>query len=675
MANILSNLVHTLYPQEGHNLIEGETVTPNISDEDLLKIINTDISTFRPNYDKFLKIVETNENYWAGNQLDKSQLKPGEPEIVVNRILMSIETMVAIITSEMPTPWVIVTPEDKKGRVLKDKVERHLRDTWEYTIPMQQRMQILLRIFLCSRIGVLKVFENPMSGEVDTNVVRLENLLFDIEAKSFDDTPMIQYITETYDKVVSRFPEAKSKLEELKRNGKFTDRTQITYVEYWSHYYDDEGKVQSYVCWKYNQVILGKEFNPLWNSKGDNHFYYPKKPYIPLSSLSLGKSVVDDTSLVEQVMPLQDLLNARKRQIHRNAWMANGIFVTSALAMSKENLMKVGPSTNKIYLNKDIENVTSGFAVVTGRPFEQGIFADADDTARQMDNIMGTHETTRGERGASETLGGRAMLREGDFGRLDLTTRSMEQVAEDVLNWWVQFIYVKYSKRRPILSRKEAENSEEEYARQQGFEPKAKKDNENTLGKADFKGHKVKVIVKKGSTRPKDPAMLAEDAVTLMQTGNLDPESFFEMYGHPNPHKAARRLALWQGGAIDKLFPELSGPENMIDVEAIGHILKINKEKSIEARTDINVTPDPEELAKHLQTHTLWMQGAEIDDIEEAYDDLDIELKTLHLEHYKMESDRLMAMMSQMEDMVAQQAPLTQAVEAPVEMPTEQPMV
>lgn len=620
------------------------------------KIIEYDILSVNSRFNELEQKAEQNKKYWKGEQIDKDKLKVGDAEVFINRVLVATETMASIITSTTPLPWVIVTPKNKRGRILENKLERELRDIWEYGVNMQQKMERVLRRFFISKVGFVKVFWNDVTDAFDAKLVDLKDVRFDLDVPTLDESRFfVEYVTDTVENLISRFPDKKEYLNRVAENTTGGIRGKIRYIEYWGKSIDDKGKVQLIVCYKHNSEILAVENNPYWN-RGDNHFKMQKYPYIPMNSLSLGYSVVDDTSTFENAIPVQDLINTRKRQINKNAWLANGILVTHANAMSKPTFDKINGDTSKIYLDGDIENVDAALRKVTGRALEGGVYEDMYDSKREIDNIFGTHETTRGEGGNDQTARGMMMLRDADYGRQDLTGRSYEQVAEDFYNWAIQMMYVKLKKKKAILSPKEENNSMDAYKQESGIMPESKED---YISKDDFKGLTVKVIVKKGSTRPKDPEAQREMAVMLKQTGTLNPLTFFELVGVENPRKEARREFLWTTNPV-MLFPETQG-EMLIEPAALGHIKDINNNIA-GAEDQLFESMDLETYGKHLNTHNIYIQNGEIDEDLEVFADLDSSKQSIHRRHIEVEKERLKALLEQEQARMEQQGVSPQPV-------------
>lgn len=657
-----------------HQIFKGKSLSKSLSNEELCEIIDSDLAAYESRFSTLLEKVNANIKYYVGEQVDRSKLTAGEAEVFVNRILVAIETMASIVTSVTPLPWVIVTPKTKRARDLENKLERHLRDAWEYEVNMQQKMERLFRKHALSRVGFIKVFWNKAKDCFDAKLVDLKDLRFDLDAQSIDDTKFIcEFPILTIEELMVKFPDKKNKkyLEDLSLKFGGGMRSKIRYQEYWGVKINEKGEKEVYVIYKHDKHIFDIEENPYW-TKGENHFRFQRIPYIALNSMSLGTSIVDDTSAVENAISIQDLINKRKRQIDKNAWLANGIMVTHANAMSKEEFAKINGKTAKVYLSGDVEDIGGAFGKITGRSLERGVYEDMYDSKNEIDNIFGTHETTRGS--TQRELSGKsiAMLRDADYGRQDLTGRSYEQVAEEFYNWAVQMMYVKYKGERPILSSNEDYLPEDEMKRGRGLVAKDSRD--DVISKDDFKGLKVKVIVKRGSTRPKDPESMREMAIMLRQTGVLNPLTFFEMVGVDNPRREARREFMWQQDP-SLLFPEVRG-DDAVDPDAVIHIKDINN--GLPAVDSIFENEDIERYIKHLNTHNLYLQEAEIEEDLVPYSELPAELKVAHREHIEQEKLVLQQLAQKMEQeamqqqaMMGGQMPGAMPGQMPGEMPQE----
>lgn len=150
---------------------------------------------------------------------------------------------------------------------------------------------------------------------------------------------------------------------------------------------------------------------------------------------------------------------------------------------------------------------------------------------RDLDNLFGTHSTTRGEREGRETFRGRVLLKQADIGRLDYIVREIDRAVKEVGEYFVQLIKLFYTDKRKIKvfgleGIDEVEISSEDV--EEGLE----------------------ILVKSGSTLPTDEVSEAEQAIQLWQLGAVDPITLYEKLKFPNPIETAERLMKWKMGTL-----------------------------------------------------------------------------------------------------------------------------
>src|SRR3990167_3617063 len=175
-----------------------------------------------------------------------------------------------------------------------------------------------------------------------------------------------------------------------------------------------------------------------------NHFDKPRKPYIFGTIFEVGDQPIGETTLIEQVAPLQENLDKRKRQIADNSDMVNGItkvdtdIVTMALADARR-------------MHYDPEGLVYGAGVSTGVQREVGqglpemVFQDMLDSRKEINELFGTVATFRGSSDRQESATGRAILREEGLSRLDEMIDLVDYLGRELYGWWFQMIKVKYT--------------------------------------------------------------------------------------------------------------------------------------------------------------------------------------------------------------------------------------
>lgn len=319
-----------------------------------------------------------------------------------------------------------------------------------------------------------------------------------------------------------------------------------------------------YIFWTLDDEVLDKNKNPHWNYEqelpaqqsvdefgnpittpeetvpGNNHFKSPQMPYVFLSIFSLGKQPHDETNLIQQNIPLQDLVNKRLEQIDVNADRSNNSIAMSGDAFTEEQAQKFGKTRRK-----------GGIAWVPTGPIDAAvkdlgapalptfIYESLIDYRNEIRNIFGTRGSSPQGTIKESTLGGKQIIKGQDADRIGggISTY-LEEFSDRVYNWYVQLMYVYYDELHSaaVLGKEKAQ----EYI---------------TLVNSEFTS-KLTVGVKEGSMIPHDPENKRMEAVELYKIGAMDPITLGERLEMPNPREFAKALYLWKADPI-ALFPDL----------------------------------------------------------------------------------------------------------------------
>lgn len=359
-------------------------------------------------------------------------------------------------------------------------------------------------------------------------------------------------MTDTASELIDKFPK-KAEYIKKKVNGKLG--TTVHYTEWWACNPAD------YVFWKLDKEILGKSKNPHWNydqqenktdeygvvtqevTKGNNHFNVPKPPYTFLGGVyNTGDCPHDETSLIEQSIPMQDIINDRQKQITLNvASMNPGLIVSLS-----------GAGMNEDQATRATEAYRAGGTVCipTGNPTDAiyqpvpnglpgDVFQQLADTREELRSSFGIRGSTPTGTINEQTVGGKQLIREQDSDRIGGgITEYLEQFADNEFNWWVQLMMVYYDEEHTasILGKEKAL----EYT---------------SLSSSDFSS-KLTVSVKEGSLIPDSDIEKAEEARQLLSEGNIDPTTAFDRMGFSNPRETAERTYMWKADPA-LLFPEI----------------------------------------------------------------------------------------------------------------------
>jgi hypothetical protein len=489
------------------------------SDEDLLLAIEKAQNESREIKIKIDKIGAKNRVYWeVGASKDVSRSHPKKPKVIVNRIFTDVETMVPILTSETPEAEILYVDDND----LKLRLVKALDIAWDVEQKMELKVQKMCRSWFIYRLGILKYRWSLEKGFVTENVV-VSKMGFDKRATSLDDSEFCwEEMEGSVEELIKKFPKKEKAIKQelgIDQTNKGL-KSKVKYLEFWGGHAD-------WVCWKLGKVILDKMQNPNYDfdNPEQNLFEEPKFPYLLLSVLNIGNdsSVYDSTSLIEEAIPLQDTINKLEEQIYdlnegnKRVWVAAGRFISEKKAQDIVN--ETGDLL--VYLDR-AESAGDGLGQVQAGKPDAAMYDNLSHLLGEIDNIMGVHSTTRGERAQQETATGRQLLLGSDYGRLDMVVRNIEQVAEE----W----YLAYLQMHKVYSLSDLNLSNGK---------------DSVILKAEEIPSEMSIKVTKGSTLPTDDASRHENALTLASYGMIDPFTLFEELGYSSLDKRVKDLYAW----------------------------------------------------------------------------------------------------------------------------------
>lgn len=642
-----------------------ETLKPVLSldleDNELVLQIDKNIEEAKEVWKKkTIEDGERNFKYYLGKE-DVKLTSGDKTRVVENVIFRNTETIIPVITSSTPEPR-IFHPNKK----FIEKLRKILSMRWEVFDKMLEKSRVTIRRNFFWYLGVMKVRFDEDLKEIVWDTVKNDHVIVDpngnFAAQIVDDL--------TLGEVIKLYPKNKDELLKLvgvKESNKKMLGSKITFIEY---------HTPEFTVWKYKSIILDKQKNANWdwgetkevdemgieNSVSYNVLKQPAMPYIFLKTFNVNSEIYGDTSLIEQAIPLQDLINKRKKQIDENAEEANGSLVGSGDFISKEQFATIkGSPRERIWVEKG--DARAALTRMAGNPLQGYVQDDLLMTKSEIDNIMGTHSTTRGAGSSSDTATEAVMEKQQDYGRIDDIIKSYEDFCEDYFNMTLQMMIIHYDKEHliPVEGYDDISLSREllikEFSKIYRY-----KDNELRGGKYEEDSKYVKpiVMVKRGSTLPTDDISKRNDAINLWGGGGIDPISLYEDLNDPNPELRAKRLFIWQQ-APQILFPELAkimgggGPSTPQEQYTEGMIKDTEAIKNGEKPPVNRELQDPQQAQLHIQGHSVYIDSDE-------FNKLDPPVQQLYIEHVKEEVAFIKSQKSQ------------PAQEQPVETPAEQPL-
>lgn len=504
---------------EGYVLPTAET-----SDEDLVSIA-TAWEKESVGYGNELKqIRDVNEQYYKGMQTDLGSIPSDMSNAVQNQIFMGVETIIPIITAN-PPQFVVEAPTESDVSIKYAHALQKVLGIQYENLDIRTTGEMVMRHTILYRLGVFKPYWDEETGDVKVKYVRPQRVFFPKVATE------LPYIMEKVDIIADEFKNVfgEDKFKEFLDNQgvEYTDENVDkvkgiwTIMEVWT---DD------LVFWKAGGHIIDKRENPNYDfkNKKNNHFKIPRKPYIFSSVFRLGNEPIGETDLIQQTIPLQDVINVTIRKIIDNANKTGNTqwFVDSQVMTEEEARNKLTNASGLIVYGDGVANAN---LMRRDPPTEMPTYISELKvlSEKAFDNIFGTHSTTRGERDKQETLGGRMLLKQADLGRIDLIVREYERIIADLGNWITQIMKLNYKGKRTFRSHGEA-----------GIEFV-------TLSKAAIETG-VKVIVKSGTTLPTDEVSKRREAIELWGLGAIGPETLYEKLKFHNPEETAKELQLWK---------------------------------------------------------------------------------------------------------------------------------
>jgi hypothetical protein len=555
--NTLSNNTNKVNNSDSSEGTISELVpelTLEMKDEDLIKLSKDWLKSWEPYKATIEQSQKENEEYWTGKQFgDKDEKRP----LVDNLIFESLETFLPIATRPKADPLVESQDEETQSEIA-DKVRKmiaYTADRVAYNLKIKQ----VARYWALYKLGVMKVGWSMKDNDITVTAVRPQKLILDPDATidecEYNGYYIGEYLKDTATDLITRFPDKEAIIKD-----KVKDKmgTSVQYIMWTTN---------EYVFWTLDNEVLGKSNNPHWNYgtqepvidpmtgqpqldetgqpvlqevDGHNHFNSPKKPYVFLSIFNLGEHPHDDTNLIEQSLPIQDLINKRLKQIDCNADHANNGLVVSGDSFTEEQANKMGRTLRKggvVWVPTGDVNNSVKRDTATALP--NFVYESLIDYRNELRNIFGTRGSSAQGTIAEKTVGGKQIVKGQDGDRIGggISTY-LEQFSDSVFNWFVQLMYVYYDE--PHVAVVLGKEKAKEYI---------------SIVNTDLTT-KLLVGVKEGSMIPHDPQSKRDEAIDLWASKGIDPITFFDRLEFPNPRESAKQLYLWLSDPI-QLFPDL----------------------------------------------------------------------------------------------------------------------
>lgn len=494
------------------------------------------VANWKRTYNTYYADIEGSQkmafSYWIGKQ-DSEQTSQinGDRGIVDNLIFEAIETFIPIATRANPDPLVSADPSDEGQKLAHDIKEALLHEADR--IKLRKKLKGMLRHWLIYKIGVIKHSYNVHLDRIEMDVINPKRMIFDKDGYIDESGKFVgEYLGEkmknTAKRLIELFPSKKDYITE-KAKGKLG--TKLEYICWWYRGRDNFYTME-------DQVVLGKFINPHWNYdsqdgslEGRNHFAEPEAPYTFLSIFSTGLQPHDETSLVQQNIPLQDMVNRRYSQIDDNVRKMNNGMVISDQFTDSQASQAASALARGVAIRAPGPDVTKAVMRMPAPALPPQVFQMLEDGRNQIKNIFGTSGSTPEGVQKEQNVRGKILVNQLDSSRIGGgITEFLEQVADTTYNWWVQMMFVHWTDPHYIVAIGTTGGSDL-----------------ITLKNTNFLLLKsLNVTVKEGSLIPKDPLTQRNEAIDLWSANAIDPVNFYKKLDFADPTNAAQQLIIWQ---------------------------------------------------------------------------------------------------------------------------------
>lgn len=519
--------------QEGAIDEQKPLLSLDIEDSELVKISNTWKKEFDNYFEKIKERGETNYNYWKGEQYASKQ---EDNRGVDNVIFEAVETLLPIISRQNPEPTVEAeaTPE---GDWVAEMTNKILVAKGDETC-LKSKIKTSSRHWMLYFLGCFKMGWDESINDMFIQDIDPRSLILDpkgtFSGGEFKGSYIGEYKKATAKDLADSFPDF---ADEIGASVDGNLGTSIGYYEWWTN---------EYVFWRYRDVILDKRVNPYWNGNenkdgmdkmgqpfeekvpGVNHFATPKMPFSFLTVFNTGKQPHDETSLIEQAIPLQDIVNKRLRQIDKNADDTNNGWVFSQAFTEEQAKTALSAMRNGGAIRAASDVITDSVMRFPAPALANFVYQDLLDKREQIYNIMGVRGSTPQGIISERTVRGKIEIKGQDVDRLALVIEQVEQFVDYTFNLMVQTIYVYYT---PEMA-----------ARFLGAENAARYIQALKNGPS----RRLLVSVKEGSTIPKDALTERNEAMDMWAQKAIDPVTLYEKLQFSDPNDAAKKLLTYQ---------------------------------------------------------------------------------------------------------------------------------
>lgn len=542
--NAVQNLVGSDTNKTDESQIEDvgeltDALTLDMSDEELIKLSKEWERNHQGYYPKIEGRAKRNETYLIGEEVETAT--GTQKKVASNLIFEAQQTFKAQALAKNPEP-VVWSDNTQEGQEASNQIKSMLQYKAD-TMVLRRKLGMALDQWSINFIGVLKHGWDAKANDFKTDSRNPKNFVWDKNAY-IDETGRYhgEFLGErcptTAKKLIELYPKAKDYVT-LKVDGKMG--TLVTYTEWWT----DE-----YCFYTFENTVLDKHKNEFFNydveeenteeeqenyglepvsvTPGKNHFSIPLMPYSFFSVFNLQQQPHDITNLIEQSIPQMDRIIARDLQISKNLGNGNNSIAVSGQSFTIETARQaaVALEVGDPVLVPDGQ-VDRGIKRLPASPLPSGILQAQQVDKDMLRQIFGVYGITPQQNTEDTTARGQILKQDQDSSRIGGGVgEALEQLADNVFNWWLQLMYVFYDE--PHYGAILGLGKSVEYVQ---------------IINSDINRQFV-VSVSPNSMAPRDEIALQNTALSLWGQKAIDPLNLMKLLPQvfPDPNKSAQML-------------------------------------------------------------------------------------------------------------------------------------
>jgi hypothetical protein len=520
-----------------------------MQDDELLDLRKQWLNKSATYYPEIETRQKRNKAYYLGRQQMGNTQRP--IPVSSNLIFQSQETFIPQALAKNPEPVVFSDNTDegkKESNDIKTMLQFHAD-----ILCLRRKLGVVVRHWSIYFMGVMKHGWDARNNDITTEVRKPQNFILDPdgyidEYGNYCGAYLGERIESTAKDLIALYPKSKEYIT-VKVNGKLG--TTVTRTEWWTDKYCfttfeeevlDKHKNEFF---KYPTKELD-EFGVVQEVEGVNHFSSPKMPYTFLSVFSLQEHPYDDTNLIEQSIPSQDRISERDYQIDKNLRVSNNSLVVSDKSFNIETAKQAASGMedgDPILAQGEIAGSIQRFPA---SPLPNGLLQSLENDKETLMGIFGVNGLVSEPQNTQATARGQILDQQHDSTRIGGGVGdALEQVADNVFNWWLQLYYVFYDQDHyaSILG----SGSAVEYV---------------SLNMSNHNRRFV-VSVSPGSMKPKDEVTEMNQAMSLWEAGAIDPYNFYKMLNLADPQKMTESFLMYSmnpQGYAAQFAPEAMTP-------------------------------------------------------------------------------------------------------------------